>query len=282
MIRELKKFMKNRDYLLCLDSDGCVMDTMNIKHIKCFGPSIIKKWNLYEWEDKILERWNVINLFTKTRGINRFRGLALVLEEINDKYTNIENIESLLNWINTTSEFSNNSLKVECDKTDDICLKKVLEWSIAVNKQIDELKDEEKQHFNGVVEALGKVSEFADIVVLSSANYEAIIEEWGNYNLLKNVDGIFSQEAGSKEYCVSELLKKGYKKEKIIVVGDSLGDYEAAKNNNVFFYPVLVNKEEKSWRELCSLGMSNLKNGTYSEYELNKIQEFKENLQIDI
>ena len=31
-------FEKKRDYLICVDSDGCAMDTMNCKHIHCFGP----------------------------------------------------------------------------------------------------------------------------------------------------------------------------------------------------------------------------------------------------
>ena len=52
----LEGFVKNKDFLICIDSDGCAIDTMDIKHIKCFGPCMITEWNLQEWEIPILNR----------------------------------------------------------------------------------------------------------------------------------------------------------------------------------------------------------------------------------
>ena len=69
-------FIKKHDYLICVDSDGCAVDTMDIKHFRCFGPCMVEEWNLQEWKDAILERWNEINLYSLTRGINRFLGLS--------------------------------------------------------------------------------------------------------------------------------------------------------------------------------------------------------------
>ena len=69
-------FEKKHDYLVCVDSDGCVMDTMNCKHFHCFGPCMVDEWELDAWREEILDRWNVINLFSMTRGINRFKGLG--------------------------------------------------------------------------------------------------------------------------------------------------------------------------------------------------------------
>lgn len=34
----ITEYVKKKDFLICVDSDGCAMDTMDIKHIKCFGP----------------------------------------------------------------------------------------------------------------------------------------------------------------------------------------------------------------------------------------------------
>ena len=42
----LQGFQKKKDYLICVDSDGCAMDTMNIKHIKCFGPCMVEELSL--------------------------------------------------------------------------------------------------------------------------------------------------------------------------------------------------------------------------------------------
>ena len=94
----VENYQKTKDYLLCVDSDGCAMDTMDIKHFKCFGPCMVEEWGLEKWSDAILQRWNEINLYTMTRGINRFKGLAIALKEIHEQYTEIEDIETLCNF----------------------------------------------------------------------------------------------------------------------------------------------------------------------------------------
>ena len=57
----LDAFEKKHDYLVCIDSDGCAMDTMNIKHLKCFGPCMIEEWHLEEYREDILKRWNLLS-----------------------------------------------------------------------------------------------------------------------------------------------------------------------------------------------------------------------------
>ena len=59
------KYEKTQEFLICIDSDGCAMNTMEIKHRRCFAPEMIKTWNLYEKEDYILNLWYDINLYTK-------------------------------------------------------------------------------------------------------------------------------------------------------------------------------------------------------------------------
>ena len=39
-------FERKKDYLVCIDSDGCAMDTMDIKHHRCFGPCMVEEWEL--------------------------------------------------------------------------------------------------------------------------------------------------------------------------------------------------------------------------------------------
>ena len=45
-------YQKKKEYLVCVDSDGCAMDTMDIKHIRCFGPCMVKQWKLERWQDQ--------------------------------------------------------------------------------------------------------------------------------------------------------------------------------------------------------------------------------------
>lgn len=74
------------------------MDTMDVKHFRCFGPCMVEEWQLEEWREEILTRWNEINLYTMTRGINRFKGLAQALTEINERCTPIPGVEELADW----------------------------------------------------------------------------------------------------------------------------------------------------------------------------------------
>ena len=80
------EFKRKKDFLVCIDSDGCAMDTMNIKHFEAFGPELIKIFNLEKYQDDILEHWNKVNLFSKTRGVNRFIRFLKSLEYANEKY----------------------------------------------------------------------------------------------------------------------------------------------------------------------------------------------------
>ena len=47
-----ESFEKKHEYLVCVDSDGCVMDTMNCKHFHCFGPCMVDQWGLQEWREE--------------------------------------------------------------------------------------------------------------------------------------------------------------------------------------------------------------------------------------
>jgi phosphoglycolate phosphatase-like HAD superfamily hydrolase len=248
MMLNIEDFQKKKQFLVCVDSDGCAMDTMDIKHKKCFGPCLIEVWNLQQWEEEILGRWYEINLYSELRGINRFKGLAIALREINEKYIVIEALDRFLNWVEGTKELSNESLMEQITKNRSVCLERALQWSENLNKKIKELLPEEKIPFENVKEVLEQVHQYADIAIVSSANYEAVREEWFDHGLLNRIDLLLSQNIGSKSYCIHELLAKGYDTNHVIMIGDAPGDEKAADENKVLFYPILVKQEAKSWK----------------------------------
>lgn len=270
-------FEKKKDYLICVDSDGCAMDTMDIKHIKCFGPCMVDEWKLGEWKDEILTRWNDINLYTMTRGINRFKGLAMALNEINAEKTKIDGIEDLVNWAENAKELSNRSVEEEYNNTHKEVFAKALSWSKAVNLSINALPQEEKLPFVGVKEGLAAAHKVADVAIVSSANKDAVEEEWAYYKLLDDVDILLCQDAGSKAHCIGELMKKGYKPENVLMVGDAPGDRDAAKKNGVNYYPILVKREKESW-ENAPEAFNKLVNGEYGPYGELMEEEFIKNL----
>lgn len=280
MAKDLQSFQKSKDFLVCIDSDGCAIDSMNIKHINCFGPRMVDEWNLHNWSSEILERWNYVNLFSLTRGINRFKGLIKALKEINEKYVKIEDLESLENWVETTNELSNNSLSKAIEQNpQSVCLKKALSWSNQVNASIKQLPEAEVLPFAMVKEALMFAHQRADIAIVSSANLGAIMDEWQRHELLPHVDLVLAQDAGTKAYCIQELLKKGYDKNNVVMCGDAPGDMDAANVNGVFYYPIKVNLEKESWSEFIAVGFDRLLQGTYAgEYQDQKNDEFIKNL----
>ena len=279
-MKSFSEFKRNRDILVCVDSDGCAMDTMDIKHFNCFGPCMVEEWELSPWSEEILGRWNEINLYTITRGINRFRGLAMALSEINNKYRPIDGIEKLNDWADNAPELSNGALELMiAENPDETVFQKALSWSKAVNKAITKLPNESKLPFPMVKEALEFAHRYADVAIVSSANLDAVLEEWEQHKLLDHVDVIMSQNDGSKAYCIKRLLEQGYNNIKVVMCGDAPGDLAAAEKNNVYFYPILVKSEKESWEEFISQGFEKLKNGTYGgEYQNSKKQMFYENL----
>ena len=275
-------FERKHDYLVCVDSDGCAMDTMNCKHIHCFGPCMVTEWALEQWEEPILRRWNDINLFQMTRGINRFKGLAMALSEISEKYTPIVGVDALKHWADTAPALSNDGLAKAIDTAEDedarLILQKALQWSLAVNESITRLPEELKIPFPGAAAGLAAAAKIADVAVVSSANRDAVEEEWEKYGLLANTDILLAQDCGSKAHCISEMLKFGYEKDHVLMVGDAPGDCDAAEKNGVWFYPILVNWEEESWTEFVEKALPMFVKDAYGTCQADKKQVFVENL----
>ena len=275
----LQEFKKKKDFLICVDSDGCAMDPMDIKHFQCFGPCMVEEWGLKQWAEPILTRWNDINLYTMTRGINRFKGLAMALREIDGQYTRIAGIDELEQWADSAPALSNDGLKVAIEAGGSEVLSKALNWSDKVNNRINALPFDAKKPFEGVLEGLKYAHSMADIAIVSSANLQAVEEEWTLYGLLDHVDILLAQNVGNKAYCIQDLLKKGYDQDKVIMTGDAPGDLEAARSNNVFYYPILVRHEGESWKEFRETAVDKLADSTYGgDYQQKKIAAFLDNL----
>lgn len=279
MADRFMSYTKRSDHLICVDSDGCAMDTMDIMHIRCFGPCMVEEWELGEWRDAVLKCWNEINLYTMTRGINRYKGLSMALSEIRNTYCEIKELDVLRKWVEESPELSNRTLEAEIAKNDSICLKKALSWSIKVNQSIDKLAQEDKRPFEGVDRALERAHRDADVAIVSSANLGAVLDEWDLYGLLEHTDVVLAQDAGSKAFCIGELMKRGYAPDHVLMCGDAPGDMDAAEQNGVYYYPIRVRHEKESWEEFVATALPRFMNGTYGgEYQQEKIRQFLENL----
>lgn len=274
---KLADFRKSKDFLVCVDSDGCAMNTMELKHRRSFGPKIIEVWGLEADREKILELWNHLNLYASTRGINRFKGLAALFEQLHGMGKTIPGWQELKAWADRTPELSNRALKEEIGRTGSEILKQTYDWSLRVNDCIAQIPLEDGGPFDHVKDTLALAAQKADTAIVSSANGQAIQDEWGHFGLEPFVDAMLGQEAGTKSHCIKMLKANGYEASHVLMAGDALGDLQAAKDNGVLFYPIVAGREGESWKRLHDEALGKFLNGDYAgHYEEALLKEFRE------
>jgi hypothetical protein len=127
--------------------------------------------------------------------------------------------------------------------------------------------------------AIEKISSFADIVVVSQTPLVAIEREWKENRLEQYVKAIAGQEHGTKTEHIALAAKDKYADTRILMIGDAIGDYDAAINNGVLFCPVIPGKEGASWEKFYYEGFEKFIKGTFAgDYENSLLVEFRRSL----
>ena len=285
LIQETLKNMKpEKDFFIGIDSDGCAFDTMEIKQKECFIPNIIKYWNLQPISKYVRETQEFVNLYSMWRGMNRFPALVMVFDllkerpEVKKRGVKIPEVKSLKEWIKKEAKLSNPALKTAVEKTGDPILKIALQWSEAVNRTVaDIVKD--IPPFPFVKESLKKAKEKADVIVVSATPNEALQREWDEHGMSQYARAICGQELGSKKEQIALTAGGKYKKEHILMVGDALGDLQAARENKTLFYPINPSREEESWERFYNEALDRFFDEKYAgTYELELIEKFEKYL----
>ena len=267
MANVLADFTKKREFLVCLDSDGCVMDTVRLKHCSVFCPELIRVFGLEQYNDYITEAWEDINLRSITRGISRFESVVQVFDRLKNRGVEIPGSDEIADWVANSSELSTATLKAEVTRTGSAALRKLQQWNTTCNRRIQALEPT-FEPFPGVENSLRQLHAVADVAVVSAANESAIASEWNRYGLARHADVIFGQEVGSKANSIAAMLACGYESRKVMMVGDAMGDAQAAAANGVAFVPILPGREAESWRRLQEEALPKLLHGTFRpEYQ---------------
>jgi phosphoglycolate phosphatase-like HAD superfamily hydrolase len=265
-------------FLVGIDSDGCAFDTMELKHKECFIPNIINHYNLQAISKFAREAAEFVNLYSKSRGINRFPALIEALEwlqkrpEVIARKVKIEIPESLRNWVNTETKLGNPALEAKVKETGDKALTECLAWSKAVNAWIDDMV-RHVPPFPYVRECLDKLQGKADMIVCSATPNAALEKEWKEHGIEKYITKICGQEIGTKKEILVNAKK--YAANHTLMIGDAPGDYSAAKANNCLFFPINPGAEDASWKRLYEEGIDKFLGGTFAgEYQAALLQEF--------
>jgi phosphoglycolate phosphatase-like HAD superfamily hydrolase len=278
---KLKDLKPTKGFFVGVDSDGCVFDSMEIKHKECFCPAFINHFGLQSASKYARETWDFVNLYSKTRGCNRFPAVTTALDLMADRKEvlarglKLPKMQGLRDWIKRETKLGNPALEAEVQKTGNPDLKVALEWSKDVNAAVKKIV-RDVPPFPFVRESLDKVTKLADIIVVSQTPTEALEREWHEHKIDSFARVIAGQELGSKTEHLALAAAGKYPVEKILMIGDAPGDLKAARNNKVLFFPINPGNEEACWQRFYEEAFDKFVAGTYAgAYEQKLVAEFE-------
>ncbi|MDX9924487.1 MAG: HAD hydrolase-like protein [Ignavibacteriaceae bacterium] len=280
----LDELKPEKEFFIGIDSDGCVFDTMEIKQKECFCPQFVKHFGLQRVSKYARETWEFVNLYSKTRGVNRFNALIRAIdllgqrEEVKLRNAKMPDLTPVIDWVEKESKLGNPALFKYAAEVNNPIISQTLNWSIEVNKEIEGVVFDIPP-FPYVIESLEKMKSKADLMVVSQTPVDALKREWEEHNISGFVKLIAGQEYGTKSEHLKYAAKGKYPDNKILMIGDAPGDLKAAKSNGVLFYPINPGHEDVSWKKFYEEALDKFFNGTYEgDYENNLISEFEKYL----
>src|SRR6266568_8297174 len=262
----LRDFKATKEFFVGIDSDGCIFDSMEIKHKECFTPMFIKHFELQAVSKYAREVWEFVNLYSKTRGANRFPALSTAIRllgarpQVQARGVKMPDLSALDDWIKRETKLGNATLNAEV-KNGNRGLEQVNRWSDAVNAQIEDIV-KGVPPFPLVRECLEKISQKADAMCISQTPADALKREWAEHGIDRYVRIIAGQEMGTKTEHLKFAARGKYPPGKILMIGDAPGDYQAAQASGASFYPVNPGDEEVSWERLHKEALDRFFDGT--------------------
>lgn len=268
-VSQLKNLTKEHEFFIGFDSDGCVFDSMEIKHKECFCPAFIKHFDLQVVSKYAREAWEFVNLYSKDRGCNRFVAVTTALDLMVDRPAvmarnpRIHPLPLLRAWQKVESKLGNPALKARLAETNEPEFAQLYAWSIEVNERVEDLVHG-LPPFPGVQAVIEAAGPRADLLVVSQTPLEALEREWAESGLRHHIRCIAGQEHGSKTEHLQLCTSGKYEPTKVLMIGDAPGDFKAAKANKALFFPIVPGHEEDSWAQLRDEGLERFFAGTYA------------------
>jgi phosphoglycolate phosphatase-like HAD superfamily hydrolase len=285
----LESFRPKKDFLVCIDSDGCAFDTMGIKQRECFCPWMIAYFDLQPVAQAARECKEFADLFSKTRGANRHVTIKRILTEllpahpqVRARKFDVPEFPHYFAWVDDPrSLLSNDGLKeaIEGAASEGVRqeLEHILAWSERVNWAIKEIV-QGIPPFPYVRDSLVKLQDKADVVVVSATPLEALKREWQEHDVARYTALICGQEMGTKTEHIASVAGE-YAGNHILMIGDAPGDRRAAKANGVLFYPIIPGEEENSWKRFIDEAMERFFSESYDgRYAADLSERFEQAL----
>ena len=272
---ELQMLRKRHDSLICIDSDGTVFNTMEVKHryfldcmLRCFG------FRGHDAE-RAAEIWNAVNLHSVHRGENRFRSVLLVFDILKEHGIAVPDTSRLQAWTAEETHLGNPALRALLERDPSEEMSRFYQWSLESDEAI-EANVRGIKPFPLVRATLERASASADIMVVSHTPCETLDREWNEHGIARYAMYLAGQECGSKTEHIRLASRGQYPPERILVIGDSFGDLAAADANHALFFPVIPDRETESWQELSETGLGLFLGGRFAgNYQKDLLEQFR-------
>jgi len=280
--RPLVEMAHKHAFFVGIDSDGCIFDTMEIKHKECFTPNIIKYWGLQPVSKYAREAAEFVNLYSRWRGINRWPALVMVFDllrerpEVQRRGVQIPEAPRIREFIADQGfPKSNDGLRAYLAAHPDPELDRALAWSLAVNAAIADMVHGIPP-FPYVRESLETLFDKADMIVVSQTPNEALEREWQEHGIDRYVRVIAGQEMGTKSEHIALATRVQYAPDHTLMIGDAPGDLKAGRDNSALFFPINPGHEEESWQRFYEESLHKFLAQEYAgDYEAGLIAEFE-------
>jgi len=274
-------FKPQHDFFVGIDSDGCAFDAMELKHKECFTPTIVKVWGLQAVSKYTRETCEFVNLYSKTRGLNRWIALSRVFDllrerpEVIARGARVPKGDKIKEFIASDYPLSHKGMVQYAADHPHPELEQAVLWSKTVDDAIADMVHGVPP-FPWVRESLQKMQGNVDLMVVSATPVEALEREWGEHGIAQYMTVIAGQEMGTKKQHLQFAAKGKYDDNHILLIGDAPGDRDAAKGVDVLYYPINPGAEDKSWKRFYDEALGRFLNCTYEgEYEASLIAEFE-------
>ncbi len=287
--RVLVEFEPTKEFFVGIDSDGCAMDAMDIKHQECFTPCSIKHWSLQPVSTLARETALFVNLYSVTRGLNRWLALKQLLDLLRDRTEVAERGVTIPDYPEL-AEFcaapgyplSDAGIARYAADHPSETITRAIRWGEAVNAAIADMV-----HgcgpFPGVREALQAMQPDVDCMTVSATPLHALEYEWNAHGIASYVTVIAGQEMGSKAEHVRYAAHGKYDPDKIMLVGDAPGDRDAAQRAGCLYYPILPGREKESWARFTDEALPRFLAGTFAgAYQRDLVAEFDATLAAEV
>ncbi|HXU81680.1 MAG TPA: HAD family hydrolase [Polyangia bacterium] len=280
---ELKQFRPTKAFFVGIDSDGCVFNSMEVKHNDCFSVAVVRHFGLQAISRQVHQAWDFVSLYSQTRACHRWRALLWTFDHlramprVRRSGVVIPQLPHLRAWIERETAVGNARLAELIETATGARREELVDlmtWSRAVDRAIEETVHH-LPPFPGVEACLVRLGAQADLIVVSGTPEEALRREWAEHRLDRHVALLAGLEMGSKSEHLTLAAKGKYPAEQVLMIGDAPGDLQAARDVGALFFPINPGAEEESWERFASEGMDRFFGKSYAgDYQAERIEEF--------